>query len=169
MTIDGVDFEIREPHPYVKEINKIWYSHKFKGPGLRYEIALCIKTGEIVWFNGPYPCGVPDLKIFRLGLRKVLGTGEKVIADRGYRGDTRIISPDDAKDEAQKKIMSVLRARHVTVNARLKNWECLRRIWRHDRNKHHLVMRAALVITQISISTGNPLFQARSYDDYLHF
>ena len=165
MTIDGVDFEIREPYPFIKENNKIWFSHKFKGPGLRYEIAISIKSGDIVWFNGPFPCGIPDLKIFRSSLKQHLGPGEKVIADRGYKGDTRTYIPGDAKIKAKEKINSILRARHETVNARLKNWGCLRQVFRHNRNKHHLLTKAVLVVTQISISIGNPLFQVTGYKD----
>ena len=165
LTDDCVDFETREPYPFVKETSKIWYSHKFKGPGLRYEIALCIKTGDIVWFNGPFPCGVPDLKIFRLGLRLELAPGEKVVADRGYRGDSKICTPDGWKNPAHRKGMSAARARQETVNGRLKNWGCLSQVFRHDRNKHHLVTKAALVMTQLSISNGNPLFQVTTYFD----
>ena len=141
MTIDGVDFEIQEPWSYTKANNKKWYSHKFKSVGLRYEIGTCNKTGDIVWLNGPFPCGsCPDLKIFRLGLKNLLGPGEKVVADRGYKGDTRVCTPDDAIDAQHKHAMGVLRARHETLNGRLKNWGCLRQIYRHDRNQHHMLL-----------------------------
>ena len=87
MTVNGVNFPIQEPWPFVQEKNKQWYSHKFKSVGLQYEIGICNKTGDIVWLNGPFPCGsCPDLEIFCLGLKNKLGPGEKVIADRGYRG-----------------------------------------------------------------------------------
>ena len=36
-SLDGTDFEIFEPEPFVS------FSHKFKGPGLRYEIDLSSK------------------------------------------------------------------------------------------------------------------------------
>ncbi|EFX70022.1 hypothetical protein DAPPUDRAFT_113096 [Daphnia pulex] len=53
VSIDGVDFRIMEPSPF----NPKWYSHKFHGPGLRYELAICIQTGDIVWAYGGLPCG----------------------------------------------------------------------------------------------------------------
>ena len=60
VTVDGTDFRIQEPIPF----NPKWYSYKFKGPGLRYEVAICIKTGWIVWVNGPFPAGEwPNRKI----------------------------------------------------------------------------------------------------------
>ena len=71
--------------------------------------------------NGPFPCGsCPDIKIFRLGLKNKLGPMEKVVADRGYKGNSRICTPDDAKDREQRKAMGFLRARHETFNGRLK-------------------------------------------------
>lgn len=53
VSLDGTDFEIREPIPF----NKKWYSHKFKGPGIRYELSLSIVEGDIVWASGGFPCG----------------------------------------------------------------------------------------------------------------
>jgi hypothetical protein len=92
VTVDGVDFQIEEPTPF----STAWYSHKFHGPGLRYELAVSISTGDIVAFNGPFPCGAfPDLKIFRSRLKQELGQGEKVVADRGYKGDTKTCTPDN--------------------------------------------------------------------------
>ena len=105
------------------------------------------------------------MKIFRLGLKDLLGPGEKVIADRGYRGDMRISAPDDTNDKDHKYVMSVLRARHETLNGRLKNWGCLRQIYRHDRNKHHMLLQTAAVVIQVNISIGNRLFQVTNYKD----
>lgn len=44
VSLDGADFKIEEPTPFSPK----WFSHKFKGPGLRYEVGLCIRTGYIV-------------------------------------------------------------------------------------------------------------------------
>ena len=65
MSVDGTDFRIREPSPF----NPMWYSHKFNGAGLRYEVAVGLCDEGIVWVNGPFPCGSwPDLRIAREGL-----------------------------------------------------------------------------------------------------
>ncbi|MEL7343218.1 MAG: hypothetical protein AAGM67_22230, partial [Bacteroidota bacterium] len=48
VSVDGVDFQI----PYS---GRQFKSHKFKfGSALRYEAAVCILTGELVWVNGPF-------------------------------------------------------------------------------------------------------------------
>ena len=57
ITVDGTTFRIYEPRPFKKEYNKIWYDQETKTAGVCYDISLCIKTGKIVWFNGPYPAG----------------------------------------------------------------------------------------------------------------
>ena len=53
VSVDGTDFCIMEPWPFSTK----WWSHKFNGPGLRYEIVVCMQTGWIVMVNGPHPCG----------------------------------------------------------------------------------------------------------------
>ena len=120
---------------------------------------MCIKTGWIVAYHGPFPCGTwPDLKIFRSLLKPCLRLGERVVADRGYQGDHRICHPDSESEEQRRK-MSVARARHETVNGRLKNWHSLTECFRHSKEKHHMVLRAVLVVEQIKIMTGKVPFQ----------
>eukprot|EP00559_Dactyliosolen_fragilissimus_P004548 CAMPEP_0184857772 /NCGR_PEP_ID=MMETSP0580-20130426/2924_1 /TAXON_ID=1118495 /ORGANISM="Dactyliosolen fragilissimus" /LENGTH=188 /DNA_ID=CAMNT_0027353561 /DNA_START=237 /DNA_END=803 /DNA_ORIENTATION=+ len=86
VSVDGVDCRINGPSPYHEELSRQWYSYKFKGAGVRYEIAVSIKAGHIVWINGPYPCGsYPDTRIFKLGIMHYLDPGERVEADAGYK------------------------------------------------------------------------------------
>ena len=84
ISVDGTDFHIYEPTPF----NRKWYSHKFKGPGVRYEIRRCIQTGDIVWVNGPFPCGAyPDRKIAtQEGLEDGLDDCERYVCDGGIYG-----------------------------------------------------------------------------------
>lgn len=162
MTVDGVDFPIQEPTPFSKK----WWSHKFDGAGLRYEVAVTINTGDIVAFHGPFPCGsFPDLKIFRLGIKPLLGPGEKVIADRGYRGDTRTCTPDNHLNLKHRQAMKRARARHETINGRLKKWRILKDVFRHRILKHNYIFRCVLVIVQIEIENGNAPFQVTNYYD----
>ena len=71
--IDGTNFRVKEPRPFSKK----WHSFKFYGPALRYEIALEIETGHIVWAYGGFPPGeYPDLKIARKKFIKMLHPGE---------------------------------------------------------------------------------------------
>jgi hypothetical protein len=160
--VDGIDCQIEEPIPFSRK----WYSHKFSGPGVRYELGVAINTGDIVSLHGPFPCGeYPDITIFRLGLKTMLGPGEKVIADRGYRGDTKTCTPLDAQNRQHGMAMGRARARHETINRRLKKWNGLKHVYRHHLNKHYLVFTSIVVIEQIGISNGQAPFQISNYHD----
>ena len=157
MSVDGTDCRINEPKPFDRK----WYSHKFRAAGVRYEVALSLRRSEIVWINGPFPCGrFPDITIFRNGLKHRLRRGERVLADRGYRGDEscNIPNPNDNADVS--KLKADLRARHETVNARLKSFSILNTKFRHDLNKHAKVFRAVVVITQVNLQ-DEPLFNVQ--------
>ena len=165
MTVDGTDFAIQEPHPYRTNYNRKFYSHKFKRAGLRYEVAVCIATGDIVWFHGPFPASFPDLTIFQLRLQTKLPLFEKVVADKGYRGSTSVITPDDSHDNRHREMMAQARGRHETVNRRFKQWQCLKQLWRHDRHKHHLVFKAVLCVVQLEFDYGHGPFQVQNFVD----
>ena len=156
MSIDGTDFRIRNPTLFWKG----WYSHKFNGPGLRYEVGLSIQGGDIVWVNGPFPAGAwPDINIFRGWLKNELMPGERVEADAGYRGDTSVDCPDKFNyTEYQDQCKYIVRARHETVNQRFKQFNVLNDRFRHCREKHAPVFNAIAVITQVSLRCGEPLF-----------
>jgi hypothetical protein len=75
-----------------KPFNKASFSHKFNGPGVRYEVAVSILNGDIVWVHGPFLCGKwPDIAIFRHAMIHFLDDGERVEADLGYRGEAQSI------------------------------------------------------------------------------
>ena len=130
-----------------------WYSHKFRGPGLRYEVGLCIRTGHIVWAHGGLPCGEwPDLKLARDVFIYRLLPGEKALADKGYRDDNVFENPNG---DPHKKIIL---ARHETVNARIKQFRCMRNTFRHALYLHPCFFHAVVNLTQLMITNGEPLF-----------
>ena len=53
MSVDGTNLKINQPQNFKKKL----FSHKFRGPGLRYKIALNIQTGDIVESHGLFPPG----------------------------------------------------------------------------------------------------------------
>ena len=166
MSVDGTDCQIEEPWPFQKEFSKMWYSHKFKGAGVRYELGVAIYSGDIVWINGPYECSVNDLTIFRDALMFYLDKDERVEADKGYRG----VDPEFAKTPAgltrgkEKKLQSTVRSRHETVNKRLKQFGILSGVYRHDLFNHNFVFRAVAVITQLVFESGQPVFSVEYKD-----
>ena len=111
MTVDGTDYSINEPQlrpgrprprsrkgkllPY----NPKWYTKKYQGAGVRYEIGVCIQTGDIVWTNGPFPCGRwQDLKIFQHN-----GWDDGFGGDYGDDEDSGNESEQDEYQEHQKR------------------------------------------------------------------
>ena len=112
MSVDGTDCPIEKKC-------KRWYSHKFKKPGVRYEVGIAIKSGDIVWINGLYPCGeYQDLKIFRLALKLELDEQhEQVEADAGYRGEPKVkAAGPHYTNKCYKKMKKKVASRHKTVN-----------------------------------------------------
>ena len=64
---------------------KAFYSLKFKKMGLRYEVGLNIKTGDICWWHGPFSPGLyNDNMILKDALLGSLKKEEQVKADSGY-------------------------------------------------------------------------------------
>ena len=67
-------------------MNQRWYSHKFNGPALRYEVAVSIHGGDVVWAYGGVPAGeTNDLMLARMAYIHRVDHGEKTIADSVYR------------------------------------------------------------------------------------
>ena len=163
LSVDGTDCRFPKN-------GKKWSSHKFKGKGgVRYEVGLGIKSGDICWINGPYPCGAyPDINIFRMGLKHYLEEDERVEADLGYIGE----NPQTCKtpgalyshDKVYVQMKKMVASRHETVNCRLKHFKCLAGVFRQSFDKHGACFRAIAVITQLAIENGEPLFDVHYSD-----
>ena len=125
-----------------KLAKKSFYSHKFKSAALRYGIATCIATGDMVHIDGPHPPGDwADVTCFRKYLKPRLDPGERVEADDGYIGEdpvTVVIASGLRFIESKEKkdVRAVLRLRHETVNERVKEFKVLT-----DRFRQHFKTR----------------------------
>jgi hypothetical protein len=160
-----VDCSVPEPRPFSTDN----FSHKFNGPGIRYEVALSIYSAEIISINGPFQPGVHnDLEIFRMGLKQKLDEhNHRALADNGYCAEdpgTCVtkngfrIGRDREEVEKFIKMMNRILARHENINARLKVFKCLTSSYRHPYDKHAFLFTAVAVLVQINISTDSPLF-----------
>ena len=155
LSVDGTDFRIAMGY------SKPFWSYKFKKSGLRYEVGLCILTGDICWWSGPYAPGTwNDLTIFRDSLVSMLEPGERCETDRGYQGSAPtyvkcpgVLEADPNTAEIQQRV----RSRQETVNERFKNWAILSTPYRHDLLEHQTVFGAIVVLTQLTFA-ANPLF-----------
>ena len=130
VSVDGTDFMIDEECPF----NPKWFSIKFKNAGVRYEVGIAIQTGDIVWVNGPFPCGAfPDHVIVALpgGLEQSLLPGERYLCDGVYRYRPRATTPTGTHTPLD-RMKAEARARHETINGRFKRIGVLRQRFRHD-------------------------------------
>ena len=147
-TVDCVDFTIKEPAPFDPK----WYTPKHNGAGFRYELAMAIFSSNVVWFSGPYPCGEnQDLTIFRKrGLRTLLkNANERCIADGIYK-DPRVSEKHKGCKE-WRRAKSRFRARHETLNSRLKSFKILEERFRSNEEKFKVSFKACLFFTQIDL------------------
>ena len=88
--------------------------------------------------------------------------GEKAEADKGYRGEpavTRI--PTDWINQAEKKAKTNARARHEMINKDLKQFGCLKQVFRHDLRKHQAIFDSVATVTQLKYDYGNRPWQIR--------
>ena len=168
--MDTLDFQIPEPYPFDKDWSKRWCSHKNKKAGLHYELALSILNGNICWTNGPFACGFyNDWKIFSTeGLLFQLDNNERVKADDGYLpGDPHVCkTPYSVYHPKEKAAMRRrVMGRQEALNRKLREWQILKRVFRHDMSKHSSVFSAIAVLTQLKIENGEPLYSCADYSD----
>ena len=120
-------------------------------------MAVCIRTGHVVWTHGPFSCGsFPDLTIYRIAMKGSLAPGEMAVTDEGYRDPTCLLGSDF--DGENRKRLATIRARQETVNRRFKQFFVLYR-FRHRIALHSVCIHAVANLTQIMIEHGSPLFQ----------
>ena len=166
VSVDGTDFALA------------WGSnqrrlscYKLKGkPGLRYEVACCLRTSDIVWISGPhYPGLYNDLQIFRMGLINMLDEHERCECDDGYIGECplKCKCPRGVTRRAERDRMhQYQRNRQEHINERFKNWGCMREKFRHSISKHRTCFNCVALLTQLAIEHGEELFHI-VYDDNL--
>ena len=151
---------------------KAFKTHKFTTSGLRYEVGICILTGDIVWVIGPFPCGDwPDIEIFRFCLKQLLGENERVETDDGYIGEnpTKARIPGSLvhdQDEKQLYVRTKVRRRHETINKEFKKFNIISDTFDRNRSMHVYYFMSVVVLTQLAINRGciQP-FQVSEYDD----
>jgi hypothetical protein len=143
----------------------MWSSHKLGGrAGVNYEIALCIYKPTLLWINGPVPAGLKnDIAIYKGDLMErnrqyatSVGRSVKGIGDKGYRGAGEFLStrnPFDSEDVYEFKDRVL--ARHETYNSRLKNWQVLTKLFRHDLDFHGVCFRAINTVLVYQLNNGS--------------
>jgi hypothetical protein len=167
MTIDGTDYRILQKGAARK--GNAFGSFKYAGKSaLRYELGVDILAGNLVWVSGPYPAGkYTNIAIFNNVLANCLKPGERVEADNGYVGrPDKIKCPNIDCNPAENRVMQgIARSRHETLNGRLKALGIPGNVYHHDIREHGTVFYACAIITQLSVTNGEPLFEVEYGDE----
>lgn len=132
---------------------------------------MSIIGGDICSASGPHPPGDwPDISVFRHCLKHDQEENKRVEADDGCKGEDPecIKAPSgmmhDQREEAL-TLRSRVRSRQETVNKRIKQFKCLSETLRHDLLFHAKCFRAVVVLTQLAINHGKPLFPVEGHHD----
>jgi len=112
--------------PTQKETMKKYWSGKDKFHALKYELLVSLGPYcKIVLVSGGYPGAVHDMTIVRQLTLPLLDINEKLVADRGYIGDHRLLTPVPeytVESRRLNKIMNYLRQNVERMNNRVKNF-----------------------------------------------
>lgn len=158
MTVDGTHCWINEPQHPEWSIDTTFWSHKYAKAGVNYEIGISLNESRIIWMNGPFKAGTPDVKIFATqGLKeRLLAVGRKAIGDKGYKGHQEVISTYNSHDSRPvTKFKSRALKRHEYFNNMLKRYECLQGRFRHNQETFATMFESICVLCQYQMELTN--------------
>ena len=72
-----------------------------------------------------------------------------ILADGGYNDGFQFFETPTGENNDDQNMKSIARARHETINRRLKQWGILNRRFRHCHYKHGVAVKAIANITQM--------------------
>ena len=149
--------------------NAGWWSFKKNAACVRYEVAVNIQNGWIVWINGPFPAGLySDCRItVERGLLDNLQPGKKIIVDRGYPGHNDVFVRPGGPNALYAQMKRDSRARHETINRLFKEWSILNNHFQYPVEQHRMVFGAISNIVQLCIEQGAQRPFMVYYDDTL--
>ena len=143
--LDGTECRIAKPVDRVEDY--AWFSPKHSMHAVKYEVAVSLSTGRIMWIAGGIPAAYHDSTLIRSsGLLQSIPEGERGIADAGYLGvDSRILTILRTQQEDEvvgftadewlyNRSVASLRIEVERVNGRLKRFQAL--VFSRIRNRY---------------------------------
>jgi len=161
ISVDGVQCHFHEVKHATLSKDPSYFGHKFKGPGLGYELALHLWLSRLVWVRQNTNTKDSDLKVYREQLKHKIPAGKKVVADGGYRdkADPNISTPNQHDDPQLKTFKARARMRQEHFHNRIKNFRCLTdATFRSDRERHANCFEAICVVLCYEMELISPLF-----------
>jgi hypothetical protein len=135
------------------------FSGKKKHFTLKYQLAVGLRTGEILDVYGPCLGSVHDAKIWkesRLG-DLLEDADEFILGDKGYIGCNRVVHPhkkqgfqplSQVQVEFNRKL-SHYRILVENMNANIKNWSILSHVYRGDVDRHRDIFLCCVILTNM--------------------
>ena len=161
VSLDGVHCHFHEvKHPILSK-NPQFYSHKFHGPGVGYQLALSLFTSDLVYLKGPDPAGQSDMQEYQAELKDLMPDGKKIVVDGGYNDKAdKKLSRSNANDDRQlRKFKARAKARQESFHSRVKRFESVATTpFRHGMDRHKTCFEAICVICQYEMELVSPLF-----------
>jgi len=158
-TVDGVDFRIKEKSNERLNVDKKHCSIKFNKAGLKCQIVLSIVEPKCVGFTGPRKCSIHDTTVWKQsGVAEKTGPGKFGIADRGCAGQEKLSAKNLRDPKLFRQFKARALARHETFNGRLKMFNALCHVCKHDVDKHKFAFEAICVTIQHQMDNGSPIF-----------
>lgn len=156
--IDTTEFSIRRPAP---NIQRFFYSGYAKQHTIKYQISCNVSNGIITHASGPYFGPMNDNEVFRRSQiveefpRHIRWLGDKQYPE-GIREHT--IAPYRRKNRPMTIAewalnVTIHRNRVIIENAigRLKRFDCMKELWRHQLNYHETVFFVCLNLANLDI------------------
>eukprot|EP00985_Skeletonema_marinoi_P029694 scaffold28674_cov66-Skeletonema_marinoi.AAC.1 len=152
-----------------------WYSHKFNGPGVSFEVVSDPMEGKIRWINGPEPASIHDLTFLRGGKKGQtkkwkrsslyfhLPKSARLIGDSAYEGQPdKVSTTKDAHKPATKKLFARMKSMQETCFKRFKDFRVLRESFRHGKSTEDKLAKIkssfeAVVLDDSKITVGRDL------------
>jgi transposase len=124
---------------------------------IKYEIGLSFGCPRVIWLSGPYKNSHDATIVNTSTLKEKLQEGERVIADKSYRGSPKtFICPITSEKwtlprEDQTRNYMIYSARNAVerVISRIKNWGFLKTQWRYSIELHALCMKVACKLVNL--------------------
>ena len=179
-TVDGKDQARQEVKHPNKNKDRRYYSHKFDGCALKWELGIAVFMPQIVHLAGPFRGGKHDSSIYKgeedecdealrlklgvleeyVSLESKIPEGKYGIADGAYEGGKKLALPKNADKKELKKFKSRARCRHESVNGRLCKFNIVDHRFRHSMQMQKIAFEAVVVVVQYQLDDGSPLFDA---------
>jgi hypothetical protein len=154
MALDVTECPVHQPLDY--EEQKKFYSGKAGTHTVKYELAVEVHTGLLVWFQGPYYGATHDLTIVRQsGILDFLLPSEFILADKAYVGEHKLVTafknPSTPDEHAINSIFYAQRTIVENSFQRFKSFQFTQQHWRHGIELHFIAMKALAQIVNIDI------------------